>query len=1579
MRRVLLVLLSALVFSAQAQITSTFDTDADGWTFLNSTTTLIPNHSTTGGNPAGFISVIYSANVSNPTQSWIAPAKFLGNQVVRSMDMNLRFDLQQSQAGTASNISGDVRIKIGNNIILYSLPTKPAVAPAWSSYSLKLDETQGWRVSTTTGPLATRTQIIAALSGITAIEIRGTYATNATYTSAIDNVILEQKTLATPPTITSFSPTSGTPGSSITITGSGFDPTSTNNVVYFGSVAGAITNASATQLTVTVPVGAQYEKLTIINKTTARARQSEKPFNPTFAEGGRIIPASFGTSFTLPAGSDYGAADADDFLSVGDMDGDGWTDLISTDVGNTVVIYRNLGAGGNLTAASFAPKFTLTGAGSRVATKAIDLDGDGKLDIATGYYITDPDAGFATYRNISTPGNLAFEPVEKWLGLTYSAITSNVADVDGDGRADLIGRGTPGSVAVDFWIAQNISSPGNIEFGASRSYFGNNINGLNRVVDADLDNDGKPEMIIVSGEIYIAKNNSTPGAISFDTPIQLPLTGVYGSVSVVDFNLDGKNDIAWKAGFNNDDVHIRINANSGGALSATDFATDIILNSEIFYYGGLTISDINGDGKPDIITTDNADVGVFENKYSGGLFDANSFGPAHQLQGIGVTTYPKTPLVADLNGDKKQELILYHTNIGPGTDLIAIYENKNVHAPEISINTVSPLAAPVGATLTITGDYFSTVPTENIVRVGGVRATVLTATKTQLSVSVPAGATYGLVSVTRDLLTAEYRLPFKTTFSPGVTFNNTHFSPPVSFTLTTADYDVEVGDLNNDGKPEVIAEGLSFRAYIFRNTHTSGTISTSSLLADDTTSTPTPNPRLIDIDGDGYLDINSNNGLFKNITTTSEVNFTTVVTPVITGSNHSFGDYNLDGKTDILGASGGVIIAENRTSSTGLFSIGAFGSFSTNITYAKPAAGGGTATADFDNDGWMDFVATNPTTDNISTWKNSGSYRINNTQFTVLPVIATGDNPGRIYAGDLDSDGKMDLVLYHGTGTTTTLLTIFHNTSSVGNISFNRIDLTNPSPTTVAHIADLDGDGRPEIITTSEAGNRFSIFKNIHTTGALTAASFAAPFNTTVTAPRGLATGDLNLDGKPEIIITRAAGFLVVYENLITPPTISSFTPASGPIGTTVTITGTNFSAITSNNTVTFNGVAATVTASAATSITVTVPLGATTGSIAVTVAGITATSATNFTVTTVSLPTIISFAPPAGIIGASVTITGTNFSTTPANNTVMFNGTTAIVTASTATSITTTVPTGATTGTITVAVAGNTATSATNFTVTTAALPTITSFNPTSGTVSASVIITGTNFSTAPANNTVKFNGTTAPVTASTATSITTTVPAGATSGKITVTVAGNTATSTNDFTVTVPVGNPPVINTATTSTIIGGIASIPLTPLLSDPDNNLDLSTLKIIVQPTSGALATIDANKNLKIDYTGNLFAGTDELTIEVCDLTANCVQKIISIEVSGEIVIYNGISPNTDGKNDAWIIKNIAALPETRDNKVTIFNRWGSKVFEVENYNNDDRVFKGLNDNGNELPSGTYFYKILFSSGREAETGYLTMKR
>jgi hypothetical protein len=245
-------------------------------------------------------------------------------------------------------------------------------------------------------------------------------------------------------------------------------------------------------------------------------------------------------------------------------------------------------------------------------------------------------------------------------------------------------------------------------------------------------------------------------------------------------------------------------------------------------------------------------------------------------------------------------------------------------------------------------------------------------------------------------------------------------------------------------------------------------------------------------------------------------------------------------------------------------------------------------------------------------------------------------------------------------------------------------------------------------------------------------------------------------------------------------PTISSFTPTSGPIGTSVQISGSGFGDASDVTTVTFNGTAATFTIDSNVQITATVPAGATDGSIAVTDSEGTATSATSFDVTASPVPTITSFNPTSGPVGTSVVITGTGFTGTSG---VTFNGTTATFTVNSNTQITATVPAGATDGSIAVTTPGGTATSATGFDVTASPVPTITSFSPDSGDVGTSVVITGTGFTGATA---VSFGGTAATTfTVNSDTRITATVPAGAATGPITVTTPGGTATSANNFTV--------------------------------------------------------------------------------------------------------------------------------------------------------------------------------------------------
>jgi len=188
------------------------------------------------------------------------------------------------------------------------------------------------------------------------------------------------------------------------------------------------------------------------------------------------------------------------------------------------------------------------------------------------------------------------------------------------------------------------------------------------------------------------------------------------------------------------------------------------------------------------------------------------------------------------------------------------------------------------------------------------------------------------------------------------------------------------------------------------------------------------------------------------------------------------------------------------------------------------------------------------------------------------------------------------------------------------------------------------------------------------------------------------------------------------------------------------------------------------------------------------------------------------------------------------------------------------------------------------------------------------------------------------------------------------------------------------PVINNNPLASTIEGVLTLDLTTIVSDPDNNLDFATLKLTNNTTArGATASVDASYNLVVNYSGLPFTGTDRITLEVCDLAGACIQQIIDIEVVGAVVVYNGVTPDGDGKNDYLLIKYIDVIDGASKNKVAILNRWGDVVFDIADYDNQQRVFTGLTNNGSELPSGTYYYKIEFSGGLESLTGYLTLLR
>ena len=172
--------------------------------------------------------------------------------------------------------------------------------------------------------------------------------------------------------------------------------------------------------------------------------------------------------------------------------------------------------------------------------------------------------------------------------------------------------------------------------------------------------------------------------------------------------------------------------------------------------------------------------------------------------------------------------------------------------------------------------------------------------------------------------------------------------------------------------------------------------------------------------------------------------------------------------------------------------------------------------------------------------------------------------------------------------------------------------------------------------------------------------------------------GGANLDG---IVYSLSLGIGAFVETL----------PNSGNVGAAVKILGSNLTGATG---VSFNGTAAIFTVVSASEITTTVPAGATSGKVSVTTPKGTLNGNVPFRVT----PQIISFSPPSGPVGTTVTITGVSLTQTTG---VTFGGVSATFTVNSDTQVTATVPTGAVTGPIVVVTPGGNARSATNFTVT--------------------------------------------------------------------------------------------------------------------------------------------------------------------------------------------------------------------------------------------------------------------------------------
>jgi hypothetical protein len=324
-----------------------------------------------------------------------------------------------------------------------------------------------------------------------------------------------------------------------------------------------------------------------------------------------------------------------------------------------------------------------------------------------------------------------------------------------------------------------------------------------------------------------------------------------------------------------------------------------------------------------------------------------------------------------------------------------------------------------------------------------------------------------------------------------------------------------------------------------------------------------------------------------------------------------------------------------------------------------------------------------------------------------------------------------------------------------------------------------------------------------------------------------------------DVPVVVAPAVALSYAAVLASPALTQLSPVQGRVGTLVTVSGQRFATSASANTVRFGGVAAPVLSATTTTLTVRVPAGASTGTVQVITSEGVGRSAQTFTV--FQAPTLGPLAPAEGVPGGVVTLTGTEFSSVAAQDTVRFNGEVAVVQQATITSLRVVVPATATTGKIRINTLGGQVESAQDFVVWYP--PTLVSFSPSKGKAGDIVTMTGTNF--APAvRNTVSFGTGASTVVQATGSSLQVRVPASAQTGPIRVGTPGGTAVSAASFTF---LPAPSIVTFTPTQASVGEVVTLTgLNFLVESRPDTIYFNGTKAIVLSTTATTATVRVPK-------------------------------------------------------------------------------------------------------------------------------------
>ena len=472
------------------------------------------------------------------------------------------------------------------------------------------------------------------------------------------------------PTITNFSPTLGVVGSSVTIYGSGFSTITSNNTVFFGGIEASIVSNTSTEIIVTVPNSIPYAPISVY--TDSLFSISSERFNVLFTATAPLQASDLSNQLYNPyLGQKYYD------IKIADMNGDGNPEIVTSEAGSGSSAYLAIFTTSfdSLGLISIDNRLEInfgTGVYSVPQDIALgDLNGDGLLDVVLSEEgdITDNfQAHTCIFINSSQNQLFSFDPPIIIAGDGYEGFVQ-LQDINGDGKLDIV---TSKQTSNQLWVYLNTSNNNNVSF-ANKIIVGDVV-ATARPAFADLNGDGMIDMIATAylnngRDIYIYSNNSTIDSIVFNLEDSV-LAGGFDLVGFNPWNWSSSNPELVDLDGDGDLDIVVTNGNCGAGCSPSgisvikNISTSSTLNfeynySDFYQYQNNTfplrinVSDLNGDGKPDLLTNDwMGGISILMNSSTSGNISLNG-----QMI-IGVGGFPRVVATSDLNMDFTPEIVV---------------------------------------------------------------------------------------------------------------------------------------------------------------------------------------------------------------------------------------------------------------------------------------------------------------------------------------------------------------------------------------------------------------------------------------------------------------------------------------------------------------------------------------------------------------------------------------------------------------------------------------------------------------------------------------------------------------------------------------------------------------------------------------------------------------------------------------------------------------------------------------------------------------------------------------------------------